>query len=247
MFKNNSFFKFRCDFVSVEGINNKNLVLKGEKVMLKIYRHKQLKTVLTVIFGFCLIALYFYDCASSRPQSSVAQYQFNFNNESYRIRSIFAAEKNERYNELIGKDFLAIDFDQDRIIDRISVGNASLSKAQEIYDYGLEMLTKENKIKELNPANQKYTEENADFFLELKSFYPANAKPFNEFKIVSKKQLVNPEIIVAIDYEADGTLDEVLKGMTILEKVQAQYSNLIKSGLQKNGLIKVDNTILVKK
>jgi len=215
--------------------------------MLKIYRREQIKKALIVIFGFGLVTLFFYDCATTVPPPSVAQYQFTFNNEMYRIRSIFTVENNERYNELIGKTFLAIDFDQDRIIDRISVGTASLAEAQKVYDYGLDMLTKENRLKEVNPANHKYTEEYPEYFLEIKSFYPASTKPFNQFKIISKKQLVNPETIVAIDYDADGTLEEVLKGTTTLAKLQIQYSNLINSGLQKNGLIKVNNTIQVKK
>lgn len=215
--------------------------------MLNVHFRRPIKRALTVILIFGFIVLFLYDCATTRPQAHVAQYQFTYNSEMYRIRSIFAAENNERYNEVIGKHFLAIDFDQDRIIDRISVGTTSLSEAQKVYDYGLEMLTKENRLKEVTPANQKYTEEHSEFFLELKSFYPVNAKPFNQFKIISKKQLVNPETIVAMDFEADGTLDEILKGTTPLEKLQAQYTDLINSGLQKNGLVKVDDTILVKK
>ncbi|MFH1212987.1 MAG: hypothetical protein V1681_02785 [Candidatus Neomarinimicrobiota bacterium] len=215
--------------------------------MQRINHLNQLKVEFIVLIGFCLTALSFYDCAASRPQSSVSQYQFNLNEQVFRIRSINSSNKSECCNELIGGKFLAIDFDQDRIIDKIIVGTVSLSEAQKIYDYGLEILFRENRIKELNPENHKYVQESSEFWFEIKSFQPANAKSFNEFKTVNKKQLVNPETIVAIDYESDGTLDEILKGTITLEKVQAQYSEVIKSGLEKDKLIKTGNTILVKR
>ncbi|HPC36384.1 MAG TPA: hypothetical protein P5268_07950 [Candidatus Marinimicrobia bacterium] len=214
--------------------------------MLKIYRHRRINSTFVVVFNLSLIVLFLGSC-TTRPQTSVAQYQFTYDNEVYRIRSIYAVEKNERYNELIGKNFLAVDFDQDRIIDKISVGNTTLAEAQKIYDYGLEMLTKENRLKEITPENHKYIEEFEDFHLELKSFYPVNAKPFNQFKITSKKQLVNPETAVAIDHDADGILDEISKGTISIQQAQIQYDNLINLGLQKNKLVKVDNAILVKK
>jgi hypothetical protein len=224
----------------------KNKISKGEKVMSKIYHRWQINSTFLIVFSLALFVLLLSNC-TTRPQTSVAQYQFTFDGELYRIRSIYAAESNERYNELIGKNFLAVDFDQDRIIDKISVGTTTLAKAQKIYDYGLEMLTKENRLKEITPENHKYIEEFEDFHLELKSFYPVNAKPFNQFKIISKKQLVNPETAVAIDYDADGILDEISKGTISIQQAQVQYDNLINLGLQKNRLVKVDNAILVKK
>jgi hypothetical protein len=199
-----------------------------------------------VAAGFVYLGLNFSNCARTRPHSSIAQYQFSFKNETYRIRSIFNIENNERYNELIGKNFLAIDFDQDRILDRITIGQMALSTAQEVYDYGLEMLTKENRLKELNPTNHKYTRENTEVFMEFKSFYPPEGKPFNQFKIISKKQMVNPETIVAIDNEADGILDELLKGKGDLSKIQSEYTALIEDGLRENKLIKRDGMILAK-
>ncbi|HQE95664.1 MAG TPA: hypothetical protein PK885_07290 [Candidatus Marinimicrobia bacterium] len=214
--------------------------------MLKIYRRRQFHLTFLVVFSLGLIVLLLNDC-TTRPQTSVAQYQFTFEGEVYRIRSIYAVENNERYNELIGKNFLAVDFDQDRIIDKISVGTTNLAEAQKVYDYGLEMLTKENRLKEITPENHKYIEDLEDFHLELKSFYPVNAKPFNQFKIISKKQLVNPEAAVAIDHDADGILDEISKGTLSIQQAQIQYDNLINIGLQKNRLVKVDNTILVKR
>jgi len=215
--------------------------------MSKICHRAAIRSLFNIVLGFGLLPLYLENCAATRPQSSISQYQFSFNNEVYRIRSIFMVEKDERYNELIGKNLLAIDFDQDRILDRISIGTVKLPDAQKVYDYGLEMLTKENRLRELTPANHKYTEEKDGLYLEIKSFYPENGKPFNQIKIFSKKQIVYPEFIVAIDNEADGIVDEILKGTISLEKVQKYYSDLIESGLSKNGLAKADGSILVRK
>jgi hypothetical protein len=58
--------------------------------------------------------------------------------------------------------------------------------------------------------------------------------------------MVNPETIVAIDNEADGILDELLKGKGDLSKIQSEYTALIEDGLRENKLIKRDGMILAK-
>jgi len=96
------------------------------------------------------------------------------------------------------------------------------------------------------PNVQRYVYENCDSHLEIISFRPASAPPFNEFKIMDKRQMVSPQIIVMIDQNADGILDEVLKGAVTPAEVQSQYTEVIEAGLQKGELIKVNSTILVK-
>ncbi len=206
----------------------------------------QLKRVSTFFLGFLLIIFMLYGCATQKPQLSTSQYRFNFKDETYRIRSISSEDRTESYNELIGENFMAADFDQDRIIDCILLGEVSLNEAQRIYEYGLDMVTKEDKLQERLPTINRYVYENYDFHLEIRSFQSTNARPFNEFKIIDKRPVVSPQIIVIVDQNADGTLDEVLKGKVTLEKVQSQYEEAIAAGLEKGELIKVNNTILVK-
>lgn len=195
--------------------------------------------LLLTIFALC-------GCAGQKPQLQAAQYRFVYDEATYRIRSISAKDKTAAYNELVGANFLAVDFDQDRLIDRIQLGETSLSDAQKIYEYGLERLNRENRLQLRLPEVQGYVHESCDFHLEMISFRPVNAQPFNEFKIIDKRQLAAPELIVMVDQNADGKLDEVLKGTATPEEIQPQYDAVIAAGLQKGELIKVNSTILVK-
>jgi len=204
-----------------------------------------LKIVSVILMGFFLVIFLLYGCASRRPQLGKSQYSFHFKGKVYQIQSIFSLDKRESCNELVGENFKAIDFDQDRIIDRIVLGDLSLNDAQKIYEYGLDMVTKEKKLRVQPPVVNHYVHKSYEFDYEIRSFRPANSQPFNEFKVIDKRQVV-PSLIIIIDQNADGTLDEVLKGMAVPEKMQPQYSEVIKEGLKKKQLIKVDHMILVK-
>lgn len=185
-------------------------------------------------------------CAPQKPQPSASQYRFSYNDEVHRIRSIFSEDKKESYNELVGKNFVAADFDQDRVLDRILFGETSLSEAQKIYEHGLARLAQENKLQVRIPRVARYVYEKNGSQIEIRSFRPANARPFNEFVITDHRQAVHPEIIIIVDQNADGILDQVLKGAVALEKVQPQYTQAIAAGLRKRELIEVNNTILVR-
>lgn len=200
------------------------------------------KEVSVIFLGVFLL----YGCAGSRkPKHRVAAYSFNFEGKAYRILSGSPGGKEAPYNQLVGKDFVAVDFAQDRIIDQVIVGDVSRIEAQKIYDYGINMAAKENKLRERLPVAARFIEETSDFYYEIISFQVGETHPFNQFKITSRHQAY-PQI-VSVDREADGTLDEVLKDMATLEELQPQYSLAIKAGLQKGELIRVDNMIIVKK
>lgn len=196
--------------------------------------------------GLFLIILMLCGCAHQKPKVSVSQYKFDFSDRTYRIRSISSGDKTESYNELIGEKFMVADYDQDRVIDCVLLGDVSLSEAQQIYDYGLNEVSKEKKLQVRNPNINGYLHEKNDFQLEIRSFRPINAQPFNEFKITDNRPLVRPEIIIIVDQNADGILDEVLKGSVSMEKVQAQYTEAIATGLQQGELVKANGVILVK-
>ena len=188
----------------------------------------------------------FYGCAAQKPQLRASQYRFSYEEKAYRIRSIISDDHAQSYNELIGKDFLAADFDQDRIIDCILLGEAKLSEVQKIYEYGLDRVTQENKLQVRNPAISSYLHEDNSFQIEMRSFRPTDGRPFNEFRIIDKRQVVSPLIVILVDRNADGTLDEVLKGETSLENAQSHYAEVIAEGMLKGELVKVKGAILVK-
>ena len=207
---------------------------------------KQTKGILFFFWGAILFIVLIYGCAHQKPQISVYQYRFTLDNSNYRIRSITSQNKSESYNEVIGEKFMAVDYDQDGVLDAIVLGDVSLTDAQGIYDYGINGVSKENKLRVQNPGINCYSQEKNDFQFEIRSFEPVNAPPFNEFKITDTRPIVRHEVIVLLDENADGILDGVLKGSASLEEFQSRYAEMIKTGLQIGELVRVNGVILVK-
>lgn len=210
------------------------------------FKINYLKRVSVIYLGYLLSIFIFYECASMKPQPRVTQFRFNFKDKNYSILSISSKDEGESFNKLIGKYFIAEDLNQDRIIDCIVLGEVNLKEVQKIYEYGINTAIKENKFRERRPRVNRYIHKNIDYYYEIRSFYPTDAYAFNEFKIIYRGHLIDPQITVFVDQRADGTLDSVLKGTINLEEVQSLYSTVIKLGLQKGDLVKVDNMILVK-
>jgi hypothetical protein len=207
---------------------------------------KKANITIKLIISTALVVWLFGGCAGQKPQLNASQYSFEFNDTNYRIRSISSTDGNDSYNELIGENLVAIDFDQDRVIDRIALGKVSIADAQKIYDHGLAMVAQEKKLVLRMPTVHRYVLESDEFHFEIRSFRPPDAQPFNEFKIVDKRGVPCPEEVVVVDQGADGTLDELLKGTMTLENVQPKYTETIEAGLGKKQLVKSDGLILVK-
>ncbi len=202
--------------------------------------------VCTILAGLLWCGLFAFGCAQQKPPSRFTQYRFEVQGESYRLRSLHLEDHSASYNELVGADVVAVDFDQDRVIDRIMLGEMSLSRAQEIYTYGLDLLARKNRLAVRTPNLQRYLHESNGHHIEIRSFRPANVPPFNEFIIANNRPLVCPELIILMDQNADGTLEEVLQGEISLAEAQARYTAALRAGLQKGQLIEANGTILVK-
>ncbi len=191
----------------------------------------------------CILLL---GCAGSRP-SKASQYKFTFDGEQFLIRSIYSENRAERQNELIGSGFLAVDRDQDRILDYILFGKTGLGEAQHAYEYGLAEIEKTSGLRVIEPQVERYTLEDGTYRYEIKSFRPPQIRPFNEFIVTEKNGLVSSDTFVFIDRGADGTIDEVSKGTATLEKFQPRYTEALKTGLRDDRLSRIDQTIVVKK
>jgi hypothetical protein len=201
----------------------------------------------SIFFAEFLLTLFLlYGCGSSKPKISVTLFPFDFENEKYRIRSISSEDKAASFNELIGEKLLVTDIDQDGIIDRIVLGEVELDQAQRIYQYGLSMVAQEGKLHVRQTKVNRYVQQNADFYYEIRSFQSIGGTPYNEFKIIDNRQ-ANPLIIVIVDYQADGILDEAINDTIDLGNVQSKYAELIQKGLQNGEMIRIENMILVKK
>lgn len=199
------------------------------------------KTILASI----IVLLIFISCKST--ELSISEFEFVYKNTKYKIRSAYCPGNPESCNQLSSENFIAADLNQDRIIDEIISGEVSLSEVQEVYDYCLNLLESQNKLSQINKVDKKYTFNDFEFNFEIKTLYPKINMPLNEFTIADKRKgKVNYKISVFIDKEADGTLDELLKGEIGIKDAQAMYKNVIENGLSTNKLEQNRTKILVK-
>jgi len=191
------------------------------------------------------LILIFTSCVSSELR--VSQFEFIYNNQNYIVRSAYSPGNPESRNQLIGDNFLAVDMNQDRVIDKITNGDISFAEAQEIYDYCLNLLERENKLGEVNRENKRYTLSESDYNYEIKTFYHKINSPFNEFTITDKRGGRDyHKVSILLDENADGLLDELLKGGVLVSKAQVDYDRVLLKGLKSKGLKKVNGSIFIK-
>lgn len=183
-------------------------------------------------------------CSSSKLK--VAEYEFVYNGQTYTLRSSYSRGNPESHNSLIGNSFVAVDMNQDGIMDKVIKGNVALSEAQKIYHYSLGMLEREGKLNEINKKSKEFTLNKSNYKFSIKSFSPKSGQ-FNEFIIVDKSpSLYSYKKSMFIDRGADGKLDEVLEGGVLLKNAQQMYDETISEGLKRSELVKKDGVVLVK-
>lgn len=175
----------------------------------------------------------------------IYEYNFIYKGKSYVIRSAKQSQKANFGNQLIGDSFIAVDIDQDRIIDKISKGNISLADAQEVYDYCLESLERSGKLKEIKNEQKEYHTTIKDYSFVIKCFSCKDDVPFTQFIITYFRENGN-KISVYIDKNSDLTLDETLKGNMKLLKAQKLYDKVVKKGITRNKLIIKDGKLVIK-
>jgi len=201
-------------------------------------------TLLTAVLFICISILY--GCAGKKPDLRAGMFRFKYMGEKYRIRSVTSVNDSLCFNDLIAANFLAKDYDQDGLIDDIIMGEVKMSEAQAIYEYALTMLARQNKLHSVPSKRNAYRHANSEYDYELKSFRPDLAEPFNEFKMIHRKKRTEPDEIICIDRQADGSIDSIVKGSMTLEKIQTYYSRVLQQGLKENRLSKTENRFLVK-
>jgi hypothetical protein len=207
---------------------------------------KILKNLIYILSIFLITPVLLDSCASSKPELLISNYKYEYDNQKYQIRSVTSKSPGECFNQLIGKDFTAVDFNQDQIIDRIVRGEVKLNEAQKIYDYGLQKLAQEHKLKVHVTQVSQYTWDDPCCHYEIKSFRNNNSNPFNQFILIENRNTVSSQTLVSVDQNADGTLDVLVKGSATLEELQPKYESIIKKGLEAHKMNKVNGMILVK-
>ncbi|MEE9430210.1 MAG: hypothetical protein V3V16_04160 [Melioribacteraceae bacterium] len=200
------------------------------------------KTILVTltIFMFVFIA----SCGSNRLQ--IAEFDFVHNGNGYVLRSAYCPNNPKSCNYLIGNGFVAVDMNQDRIMDKITKGNIALSEAQQIYDYCLNQLEKTGKLNEIDNKSIEFILKESDYTLKIKSL-SKDDKPFNQFTIVDVKLGIREaKISIFNDTNADGILNEFLKGNILIGDAQQMYNRTVEKGLKQGKLYKINESIIVK-
>ena len=203
------------------------------------------RTVTSLIISqFCLMVLI--SCVSTKPKPVISHYRYKFDDQSFLIRSVNSEKREECFNELITENYMAVDFNQDRIIDQVVLGEAELSEVQKVYEYGLQLLSQEHRLKEQITEVYQFVQVEPCCQYEIKSFRSKNENSFNEFILIENRNSAEPLTTVGIDQNADGTLDLLIKGSGPLEQMREKYQLMINDGLAANKMVKINSMILVK-
>ena len=214
------------------------------KSCLNRYLRKLLKAFFSTVFTF----LFSFSCSSSNQDLKVSGFRFSFEGNDYFIRSIYCPNNPQSCNHLIGKDFEAVDLNQDRVIDKIVKGDLTINESQRIYNYSLDLLVKENKLSVINKDTEKfqYTINKLHLIFEITSFQPELGEPFNQFKLVQKRVGIEHDISLFNDMKSDGILNEKLKGSFSIIDAQKKYEETIDEGIRSDRMVRVDNFVRVK-
>ena len=206
--------------------------------------NKFLKSIIgpTSVLIDILLIIIFTSCMSTELR--VSEFRFSYNNQNYVVRSAYCPGNPNSFNQLIGDHFVAIDMNQDRIIDKITPDGYTLAEAQKIYDFCLNFLEKKDKLNRVEKYNEIFSFEDSDYIYEIKTFYPKTGLPFNEFTIKDKEAgKFNIKISVLLDEEADGILNKLLIGDIYISDAQKKYNRILKIGLARDELVNVNGSI----
>ena len=205
-----------------------------------LFRSPRLNTITKVLF--VLIAT-LTSCIST--ELKVSEFKFVYQNENYTVRSAYCPGNPESCNQLMSNKFVALDMNQDRIIDKIVLGEVTLRKAQEVYDYCLTTLEKQNNLQKISNDILSFVFNKNNFRYEIKTFHSSN-NIFNEFSISKDPNNGTVDFSVYIDRNADGSLNETVKRSFTITNAQEDYNKAIELGLRINRLQKVKQQVVVK-
>ena len=184
-------------------------------------------------------------CSNQKLRSYVTQYTFQMNDETFHIRSISPVDQTKARNQILGKNLVAADYNQDGVVDRIVFGEKSLLQAQQIYVYGLAKVAEENKLRIKAPTVNRYLYTDNSFQIEIVSFSTEKGNWFNEITVIENLSVFSPRIIILVDSDADGILDGTLKGEATTADMQGHYEAAVAMGLEKGNLIRKNGKVIV--
>ncbi len=203
------------------------------------------RKIIFAIFTLSISGLILINC-SSYSGMRVSEFKFTYQGQDYILRSAYCPNNPQSCNQIICKEFVANDLNQDRVIDEVVNSDIPISKIQEVYDYCLNALEKQGRINQIDFGNSTFTYTENSLILGIKTFVIDSTNQFNQFTIKEKYGFTGMKITVFLDKDADGKLDETLKGDFNFNTGQEKYTNAIDKGLREGRLKKINNAILCK-
>jgi len=207
---------------------------------------KQLKNNI-LQFLILLVIIGLTHCASSTETlgdySSILKFYSDGN--EYTIMS-FSREDVTGYNILMREEndkviIKSIDKQQDGELDEILHGNISLVEANKIYSEALTIAKEKGMLKKIY-FDRYYNFSDKTYDYEIRSYVHAQGDKYNQFAV--KEKAIN-NIIIIIDENADGSLDNFQQGSGDIKKFQALYEEVLQEGIFNMRVAYVDKVYLV--
>ncbi|MDZ7338455.1 MAG: hypothetical protein ONB30_07945 [candidate division KSB1 bacterium] len=195
---------------------------------------------------FLLAGAEAWHCAPPPRGPEVALVAFESGGQRYRLRSVYSPRGGESFNELIGPQCVVRDNDQDGVLDALVLGECSLAEAQRVYEEALSTLAAQNRLRHVQPVGRVYRRDTGQFSYQLKTLQAEAGRYVNEFVVTRSGSTFSPSLAVAVDEDADGFLDNLVKGTLPLSEVQRMYQQCIELGFRQQRLMRMEGKVLVK-
>ena len=114
------------------------------------------KVILSLVLGLFIFSV-FAGCARRGLEPRAAFYSFSYDGEKYRIRSVSSLEDEQGFNELISREFVVRDLDKDGVLDKVTLGEINLSDAQKIYEFAIDELAQQARLRHIDQQTKAYT------------------------------------------------------------------------------------------
>ncbi|MDZ7295742.1 MAG: hypothetical protein ONB14_10025 [candidate division KSB1 bacterium] len=195
---------------------------------------------------FLLAGAEAWHCAPPPRVPEVALVAFESGGQKYRLRSVYSPRGGESFNELIGPQCVVRDNDQDGVLDAIILGECSLAEVQRIYEEALSTLAAQNRLRQVEPVGRVFRHDTGRFSYQLKTVQAQGGRHVNEFVVTRSGSPFSPSLAVGLDEDADGFLDNLVKGTLPLSEVQRMYQECIELGVRQQRLVRMEGRVLVK-
>lgn len=180
----------------------------------------------------CLaLALSIAGCSSTNTARKTHLFLFEHEGEEYQIISVVESSSAGHNYLTLREDgqlvLSAKDEDQDGILDSMVKGDMSLIAANDIYSVGIGLARDRGKYREL-PGSRTFEIWQQGHTSTIRTTTTDSGSLSNTFVYFG----VTGREIVALDDNADGTLDRIVRGAANLEDSQKQYALALKEGVR---------------